>query len=130
MRKEELDRRCAEMKERMLSQRATPIQPKLPKATGRNSANQASGVKSAAADSVAEGDIAALNKRIAELDAENQGLRRQVAALSSRTGTKSRPTDDSVREQQHNFFKYSNIKGIEKSRLVGARPAGILEDWT
>ena|SRR5579871_1402901 len=110
MRKEELDRRCAEMKERMLAQRATPIQPKLPKVTGRNLANKATGLKSVAAEPVAERDIAALNKRIAELEAENQGLRRQVAALSTRTGTTSRSTDDSVREQQHNFFKYSNVK--------------------
>jgi len=110
MRKEDLDRRCAEMKARMLAQRAAPAQPKSPKVTGRNLAKNTTGMEAAVADSVADDDVGALHKRIAALEAENQSLRMQVAALSSGRGTTTRSADDSVREQRHNFFKYSNVR--------------------
>jgi hypothetical protein len=55
-------------------------------------------------------EVFKLKKRISKLEAENESLRDQIAAL---TANASRPTQsyrDSVREQQHNFFKYSNIR--------------------
>lgn len=55
-------------------------------------------------------NIVALKKRISKLEQENKSLREQIAAL---TASANRPVEsyrNSVREQQHNFFKYSNIR--------------------
>jgi hypothetical protein len=55
-------------------------------------------------------EVVALKKRIARLDSENRQLRKQIAVLTDSMGRSSQSLSDSVREQQHNFFKYSNIR--------------------
>jgi phage shock protein A len=52
----------------------------------------------------------AIKKRIAELEADNKGLRQQFVTMSSRPAEPSRSSEESVRQQRHNFFKYSNTK--------------------
>jgi hypothetical protein len=102
MRKEEFERRAAEMKARMLAQRnrqaeepsATPVR----KSRGR------------VAPQSPEVEVQALQKRVKELEAENLRLRRQLATIANRVTPSSQSSADSVREQQHNFFKYSNVR--------------------
>jgi hypothetical protein len=56
-----------------------------------------------------DGDnINSLKKRIAQLESENECLRQRL--MSTRIAEPSRSSGDSVREQQHNFFKYSNVR--------------------
>jgi hypothetical protein len=55
-------------------------------------------------------DLIALKERISRLEAENKGLREQIATLTSTANRPAQSYTDSVREQQHNFFKYSNIR--------------------
>lgn len=55
-------------------------------------------------------DVGALRKRIAQLEAENKSLRQQLMAMSSRAAEPFRASEGSVRQQQHNFFKYSNLR--------------------
>ena len=55
-------------------------------------------------------DVIVLKQRIARLEAENKQLRKQIAALSGTMSRSSQPRSDSVREQQHNFLKYSNVR--------------------
>jgi hypothetical protein len=55
-------------------------------------------------------DVIVLKHRIGRLEAENKQLRKQIAALSDTMGRSSQPRWDSVREQQHNFLKYSNVR--------------------
>jgi endo-beta-N-acetylglucosaminidase D len=55
-------------------------------------------------------DVVVLKRRIFRLEAENKQLRKQIAALSDTTSRSSQPRSDSVREQQHNFFKYGNVR--------------------
>jgi cell division protein FtsB len=55
-------------------------------------------------------EVDALKKRIVRLEAENKQLRKQIAALSDSRSRSSQPGSDSVREQQHNFFKYGNVR--------------------
>jgi hypothetical protein len=63
------------------------------------------------ADSADERDeVAVLKKRIARLESENGQLRKQIAVLTDSMGRSSQSLSDSVREQQHNFFKYSNVR--------------------
>jgi hypothetical protein len=63
------------------------------------------------ADSADERDeVAVLKKRIARLESENRQLRKQVAVLTDSMGRSSQSVSDSAREQQHNFFKYSNVR--------------------
>lgn len=66
------------------------------------------------ADSVGGADerdeVAVLKKRIALLESENRKLRKQVAVLTDGMGRSSLSLSDSVREQQHNFFKYRNVR--------------------
>jgi hypothetical protein len=52
----------------------------------------------------------ALKKRITRLEAENRQLRNQIAVLTDSMNRSSQSLSDSVREQQHNFFKYSNVR--------------------
>jgi len=54
-------------------------------------------------------DVIVLKQRIARLEAENKQLRKQIAA-SDTMSRSSQARSDSVREQQHNFFKYSNVR--------------------
>lgn len=55
-------------------------------------------------------EMVSLKKRIARLEAENRQLRKQIAVLTDSMGRSSQSLSDSVREQQHNFFKYSNVR--------------------
>lgn len=55
-------------------------------------------------------EVVALKKRITRLDAENRQLRNQIAVLTDSMNRSSQSLSDSVREQQHNFFKYSNVR--------------------
>jgi len=55
-------------------------------------------------------DVVVLKQRIFRLEAENNQLRKQIAALSDTMSRSSQPRSDSVREQQHNFFKYGNVR--------------------
>jgi hypothetical protein len=115
MRKEELDRRSNELKDRMLAERGQEAQKKLSRAGTTESASR---VKQS--DRVAEvpgetssnerAEVATLKKRIAQLIAENESLRRQLASTNHQAPSPSRSDDDSVREQRHNFFKYSNLR--------------------
>jgi uncharacterized membrane protein len=110
MRKEELDRRSAELKTRMLAQKHQPSQEAYSMATERKPATKAKrGDESLTAKAGGE-DVNALRMRIAQLEAENKGLRQQLAAKSNREPAPSRSSEDSVREQRHNFFKYSNTR--------------------
>jgi hypothetical protein len=52
--------------------------------------------------------ITELEKRVLTLEAENERLRAQKTIVVERSTQKS--YKDSVREQQHNFFKYSNAR--------------------
>jgi hypothetical protein len=55
-------------------------------------------------------EVAVLKKRIARLESENRQLRKQIGVLTDSTGRSSQSLSDSVREQQHNFFKYGNVR--------------------
>lgn len=55
-------------------------------------------------------EVVALKKRIARLEGENRQLRNRIALLTDSTNRSSPSSSDSVREQQHNFFKYSNAR--------------------
>ena len=57
-----------------------------------------------------ERQVAALKMRISELEAGNERLRRQLTLTNYQAPPPSRPSEDSVREQRHNFFKYSNLR--------------------
>ena len=112
MRKEELDRRCAEMKANMLAQRAAQAQEQSPKVTGRKAARRAERDHGSSTIQTTDlEDVSALKKQIAQLEAENKSLRQQLAGLTSSAAAQSpRSGEDSVREQRHNFFKYSNVR--------------------
>jgi hypothetical protein len=80
-----------------------------------NTAGRKSKAKPTHADDTAPSadsdDIGTLKGRIARLEADNKRLREQVAALTGETTRVPRSgAGDSVREQQHNFFKYSNSR--------------------
>lgn len=111
MRKDDFHRRSDELKARMLAAR-NEAQKKPRSAGARESASRAkpSGVANVAGEisSDERAEVAALKKRVAQLVAENESLRGQLA--STKYQAPSRPNDDSVREQQHNFFKYSNLR--------------------
>ena len=110
MRKEELERRTAELKDRILSQRSGG-QEKLPKVAKPRSIKKAMPTADdPMIESVDDADIATLRKRIAELEKENERLRQEVPMMSARSFGSERSSTDSVREQRHNFFKYSNIR--------------------
>jgi predicted nucleic acid-binding Zn-ribbon protein len=55
-------------------------------------------------------EAVALKKRIARLESENGQLRKQIAVLTDSMGRSSQSLSDSVREQQHKFLKYSNVR--------------------
>lgn len=54
--------------------------------------------------------VTALKKEIRRLEAENKNLREHIATLSASPRQPVQSYSDSVREQQHNFFKYSNAR--------------------
>ena len=55
-------------------------------------------------------EVVGLKKRISGLETENRELRNQIAVLTNSMDRSSQSLSDSVREQQHNFFKYSNVR--------------------
>jgi len=111
MRKEELDRRSAELKARLLALRNGDAQEKPSTVTkGRASTRATQREDGPAAQSSEAVDVTALQKRIAQLEKENESLRQRLALVSTSTVGSSRPSEDSVREQRHNFFKYSNVR--------------------
>ena len=61
-------------------------------------------------DHASPSEVVVLKKRIAKLESENRQLRKQVAVLTDSMGRSSQSLSDSVREQQHNFSKYSNAR--------------------
>ena len=109
--KEELDRRSAELKARVLAQRNRDAQGKPSTVTKRRSTTKATQREDSFTVESREGDdVNAQKKRIAQLEAENESLRQQLTSMSTRIAGPSRSSQDSVREQQHNFFKYSNVR--------------------
>jgi len=114
MRKEDLDRRSNELKARMLAERNLDAQKKRSSAGTRESASRANPSdkigKVGEISSTERAEVAALKKRIAQLVAENESLYRQLASTNYQAPSPSRSNDDSVREQRHNFFKYSNLR--------------------
>jgi hypothetical protein len=114
MRKEDLERRSAELKARMLSQRNAGEQKRPTDATNqisRSTAKQADTmVVPGEIKSTERAEVAALKRRISELEAENKSLRRQLASTNTQAPPPSRSSEDSVREQRHNFFKYSSLR--------------------
>lgn len=52
--------------------------------------------------------ISELETRVLSLEKENRELREQKAIIVERAPQKS--YEDTVREQRHNFFKYSNVR--------------------
>ena len=55
-------------------------------------------------------EVVAMKKRISRLETENTQLRNQIAVLTDSMNRSSQSLSDSVREQQHNFLKYSNVR--------------------
>jgi len=111
MRKEELDCRSAELQARMLAERNEQGLEKQPTIRARKSVAKAKQDDDGHIVKSSDGEgLDALKKRIAELEAENKGLRQQMVAMSSKPAEPSRSSEDSVRQQRHNFFKYSNAK--------------------
>ena len=115
MRKEDLDRRSDELKARMLAERNQAAQKKPSSVGTRESASRAKPSDRAAKvpgeiSSTERAEVDALKKRIAQLVAENESLHRQLASIDYQAASPSRSNNDSVREQRHNFFKYSNLR--------------------
>ena len=115
MRKQDLERRSDELKARMLAARNEAAQKKLRSAGARESASRAKPSDKVAKipgeiSSTERAEVAALKKRIEQLVAENESFRWQLASTNYLAPSPSRSNDDSVREQQHNFFKYSNLR--------------------
>ena len=111
MRKVELDRRSADLKARMLAQRNGLAQEKPSTVTERKSATKAKQDHDSLTVKCSDGEeVSALRKRIAQLEVENKNLRQQLAAMSSGEAQPSRSLEDSMRQQRHNFFKYSNVR--------------------
>jgi len=106
MHKEELVRRSAELKARMLAQRNAEAR-EQPSSTTRK---RKSVEREPHSDDSVVDDVNALKKHIAQLEAENERLRHQLTVMSARTTESSRSSEDSIREQRHNFFKYSNVR--------------------
>jgi hypothetical protein len=107
MRREELNRRSAELKARMLAQRNESGQERPSTFTERRSrAKEREGRESFTGQSGEGEDVSALSKRIAELEAENSSLQQQIATMSSRAMEPSRSSGDSVwngRREQISF---------------------------
>ena len=55
-------------------------------------------------------EISALNEQVMVLQMENNRLREQETIIVERVRGQGNPYRDSVKEQQHNFFKYSNVR--------------------
>jgi hypothetical protein len=55
-------------------------------------------------------EVTALKEHISRLEAENKELREQILAIGNSAVRPVQSQVDSVREQRHNFFKYSNVR--------------------
>ena len=110
MRKEEFDRRAAEMKTRMLAQRHEPLEEPSTTPIRKSRAKRGQEDSRITSQSSDAEDIQAMRKRVKELETENRRLREQLAAMANRATPLSQCSADSVREQQHTFFKYSNVR--------------------
>ena len=55
-------------------------------------------------------EISALQEEVMALQVENNRLREQKTIVIERPRGEDRPYRDSVKEQQHNFLKYSNVR--------------------
>ena len=55
-------------------------------------------------------EVLRLKRQISALIAENTRLRQQKTIVVERPCGRDKPYRDSVKEQQHNFFKYSNTR--------------------
>ena len=55
-------------------------------------------------------EISALKEQVMALQMENNRLREQETVVVERVRGQDKPYRDSVKEQQHNFFKYSNVR--------------------
>jgi hypothetical protein len=55
-------------------------------------------------------EISALKEQVIALQMENNRLREQKTVVVERAPGQGKPYRDSVREQQHNFLKYSNVR--------------------
>src|ERR1700722_4918529 len=55
-------------------------------------------------------EISALKEQVIALQMENNRLREQKTVVVERAPGQDKPYRDSVREQQHNFLKYSNVR--------------------
>jgi len=55
-------------------------------------------------------EISALKEQMMALRMENNRLREQETVVVERVRGQGKPYRDSVKEQQHNFFKYSNVR--------------------
>lgn len=111
MRKEELDRRSAELKAPMNAQRNGGAQEKFSSVRKRKSATKATQHEDSPTVKTNVGDdLSALKQRIAQLEAENESLRQRLTLTSARIAEPSRSSEDSIREQRHNFFKYGSVR--------------------
>lgn len=54
--------------------------------------------------------ISELKEQVCALQVENSRLREQKTIVVERSRGQEKSYGDSVREQQHNFFKYSNVR--------------------
>jgi|ERR1700733_1508280 len=54
--------------------------------------------------------ISALKEQVIALQMENNRLREQKTVVVERAPGQDKPYRDSVKEQQHNFLKYSNVR--------------------
>lgn len=54
--------------------------------------------------------ISELKEQVSALQLENNRLREQKTIVVERSSGQGRSYGDSVKEQQHNFFKYSNVR--------------------
>ena len=55
-------------------------------------------------------EVRELKEQIRALETENQRLRQQVNELSKQSSIREPSYDEKLREQRHNFFKYSNLR--------------------
>ena len=94
-----LEDRQQEMKERNAQRPAKPTTPPHHAASA--------GVETSEV-AVLRRRIADLERRLVALEAENNKLRAQKTIVVDRPPQKS--YEDSVKQQQHNFFKYSNAR--------------------
>lgn len=56
-----------------------------------------------------KGEISALKEQVIALQMENNRLREQKTIVVERSRGRDKSYSDSVKEQQCNFFKYSNV---------------------